>query len=47
MIDAFHDFLESLYYEGYAKQLAKQDPERYNYELEEFLNNYGEAQASP
>lgn len=40
MIEAFHDYLDSLYFEGYARQLAEQFPERYNYELNEFLNAY-------
>ena len=41
MIDAFIEFLDSLYYEGYALQLAQQDPKRYLFEMNEFFNNYG------
>lgn len=41
MIEAFIDYLDSLYYEGYARQLAEQNPVRYKFELDEFLEHYG------
>ncbi len=47
MIDAFIDYLDSLNYEGYAWQLAQQNPERYKFELDEFLNNYGKPDGLP
>ena len=40
MYDVFISLLDSLYWEGYAENLSKENPELFNYELNEFLNNY-------
>lgn len=40
MIDAFIDFVNAIYWDGYAEQLAENDPAKYTFELNEFLNNY-------
>lgn len=40
MVEIFNEFLDSLYWEGYARQLAAENPERYDFELNQFLNNY-------
>jgi len=41
MIELFVEFTDGIYYEGYAEHLAKDDPEKFNFELNEFLENYG------
>lgn len=41
MIEAFIEFTNGIYYEGYAKHLASDNPEKFTFELNEFLNNYG------
>jgi hypothetical protein len=41
MIEAFVELMDQLYYEGYTSLLESDDPERFNFELNEFLNNYG------
>jgi len=41
MIEVFVELMDQLYYEGYTSQLASDDPERFNFELNDFLNNYG------
>ena len=40
MIEIFHEFLDQLYWIGYANQLLEHDLERYNWELVEFLKLY-------
>jgi hypothetical protein len=40
MYDAFIDALNSLYYEGYADQLAKENPAGFNAEMKNFFENY-------
>lgn len=40
MIDAFYDFVNAIYWDGYAQQMAEENPEKFNFELNEFLNNY-------
>lgn len=40
MIDLFHEFLDGLFWDGYAEQLAADNPERYTFELNQFLDNY-------
>lgn len=41
MIEAFVEFVDGIYFDGYAKHMAKEEPEKFNFELNEFLNNYG------
>jgi hypothetical protein len=41
MIEAFVEFTNGIYYDGYAKYLAADNPEKFQFELNEFLNNYG------
>lgn len=40
MLDAFHDYLDAIYYEGYAHELLHTNPDGYRYELEQFLRVY-------
>jgi hypothetical protein len=42
MIQEFIEFTDQLYWEGYAEQLAKDDPQRFQMELGDFYNNYQE-----
>lgn len=39
-IDLFVDFVDQIYFPGYAEQLAESDPEKFDFELNEFLNNF-------
>ncbi len=41
MIEVFIDLVDGIYFTGYAEQLANDDPEKFQFELNEFLNNYG------
>ena len=41
MIEIFVEFIDSIYWQGYAKNLAEDDPEKFSFELNEFLENYG------
>ena len=36
----FVDFLDSLFFEGYAEQLAAENPEQFNQEMKEYFDNY-------
>ena len=40
MYQAFIDFLDTLYWEGYARQLAEDNPEAFQFELNQFFDNY-------
>ena len=40
MIELFNEFLDSVYYSGYAAQLASENPQAYTFELNQFLNLY-------
>lgn len=40
MIELFIDYIDSLFYEGYAYYLAQTNPRAYTFELNQFLNNY-------
>lgn len=42
MFDAFIEFIDGLFWDGYAQQLATENPKQYNYELNEFFNNYAQ-----
>jgi|ADurb_Leu_01_Slu_FD_contig_31_1894575_length_1801_multi_3_in_0_out_0_3 hypothetical protein len=42
---AVRDFIslyDSIYYDGYCRQMAADNPQQFNYELKEFLNVYYE-----
>ena len=38
--DAFNDYLDSIYWEGYAENLINESPEAYGFELNQFLITY-------
>jgi len=39
-LEIFIDLMDQIYYPGYTESLAESDPEKYNFELNEFLENY-------
>ena len=41
MYELFVALIDQLFYEGYAEQLAKENPQAFQFEFNEFLNNYG------
>ena len=40
MYEQFIEFTDQIFWEGYAEQLAKDNPARFQQELTEFLNTY-------
>lgn len=40
MYEQFIELTDQLFWEGYAEQLAKDDPARFQQELRNFLNTY-------
>lgn len=40
MIEIFIELLDQLFWEGYAEQLAKENPQAFNMEYNDFLNTY-------
>lgn len=40
IVTVFIDYLDSLFYKGYAEQLAEENPTAYNWEFNEFCNIY-------
>lgn len=40
MFDAFINHLDSIFWDGYAEQLANDNPELYNFEYDQFFNYY-------
>lgn len=40
MYELFIEYMDSIFYEGYAKQLASEDSAKFNFELDQFLNLY-------
>jgi hypothetical protein len=40
MYEQFIELTDQIFWEGYAEQLAKEDPERFAQEITEFLNTY-------
>lgn len=40
MIDLFIELTDQLFWEGYAEQLAKENPALFQSEFKDFLNNY-------
>lgn len=41
LIEVFVDLIDAIYYPGYAEKLAVDDPQKFNFEFNEFLNQYG------
>ena len=39
-IEIFISITDGLFWEGYTQQLSKDNPERFTYEYQEFLNAY-------
>jgi hypothetical protein len=40
MYEAFIELTNQIYWEGYAEQLAKENPAQFQLELKDFFNNY-------
>ena len=40
MYELFIELTDQLFYEGYAEQLAKENPALFQFEFNEFLNTY-------
>jgi hypothetical protein len=40
MYEQFIELTNQLYWDGYAEYLAKEDPERFQFELNDFMNLY-------
>ena len=40
MIEVFIEVTDQLFWQGYTEQLAKENPERFTSELNDFLNTY-------
>ena len=40
MYEEFIEFTNQIFWEGYAEQLAKENPALFQFEFNEFLNNY-------
>ena len=40
MIEIFIELLDQIFWEGYAEQLAKENPQAFNMEYNDFLNTY-------
>lgn len=40
MYEQFIELTNQLYWDGYAEQLAKYEPERFQIELNDFMNTY-------
>jgi len=41
ILEMFIKFIDMIYYEGYARHLANDDPEKFQFEFNEFLENKG------
>ena len=39
-IEVFTEYLDSIYYQGYAEQLASENPQAFTFELNQFFDNY-------
>jgi hypothetical protein len=37
LLEAFIEFIDSIYYEGYAKEMAESDPVKFTWEYNEFV----------
>lgn len=41
MYELFIELMNQIFWEGYAEQLADENPQAYNFEFDNFLNTYG------
>jgi len=39
LYELFIEFIDSIYYAGYAEQLSESDPEKFTWEYQEFVQN--------
>ena len=44
-LEVFESFIDGIYFAGYVQQIKENDPEKYSWELNEFLSLY--SQRSP
>jgi len=40
MFEAFIEFIDAIYWDGYGEQLAEHNPEAFTFELNQFFNAY-------
>ena len=40
LVEIFIEFMDSIYYQGYAKELAENYPDRYLWEYEQFKDEH-------
>lgn len=40
MIEAFEDYMDSIFWEGFTEQLKKEEPDRFSWEYAEFIKLY-------
>jgi hypothetical protein len=40
MLELFIELTNQIFWDGYAQQLANENPAVFNYELNDFINNY-------
>lgn len=40
MITLFIEFTDQIFWEGYAEQMAEENPQKFNHELNDFLTIY-------
>jgi hypothetical protein len=40
MLELFIELTNQIFWDGYAQQLAREKPAKYQYELAEFINSY-------
>ena len=40
MVEVFRDLLDKIYFSGFAEQLKREEPDRYQWELAEFIKIY-------
>jgi hypothetical protein len=40
LYDSFQEYIDGLYYQGYSEELFANDPVRYYYELQIFVESY-------
>lgn len=41
MIELFIELVDSLYFQGYVEEMALNNPEKFYFEYNDFLENYG------
>ena len=40
IMELFEITMDSIFFDGYTRLLAENDPEKFNWELKEFINNF-------